>query len=454
MLQPNWNDILDDILPNESVEQVIGNRFVQKLIATLGFSEKEWHPQFRTGNSADKVDFAARKNDSSDIFYISKQSPYLLVEVKARATGSGAKINLSEGTPHYLATREQITRYLLAPNCQTAQWGIITNAVHIQLFRRHGKVVFPASPSVLIKKDNINRIINNIQRLIEQPPKALNICVYNNKGGVGKTTTTINLAATLARQGKQVLLVDFDPQQGDLTHSLGIKLGSVSLYDCLTEEALDIHDAIQPFTVNYKSGQKIKFDVIPSDRRMGAYSDDELRAKIQKGSARLRDLLKRFTYEYDYILIDCPTSWMFFSQSSVYASDVVLIPTKHNNLASLENAAKVIKEFLPKVKEARKDGGPIALPIFFNGEKITPPQLTMANNEIGLIIKRVSKESNFNLSPYFWPKARKAHLDTTIFSLPSYAIVANAAFARIPAAFKDATAAEHYLGLAKEYFLF
>jgi cellulose biosynthesis protein BcsQ len=451
--QLNWSDILESISPDENTEQVISKKFVQPLLAALGFSPQEWHPEFKTGNGGAQVDFAARKNSSSDIFSFSKKNPDLLIEVKARATGTGTKINLSEGTPHYVTAKEQITKYLLAPNCQTAQWGIITNSDYIQLFRRHGKVVIPATGMEIIKKNNIGEIVTRIKQLIDNPPKALTTCIYNNKGGVGKTTTTVNLAATLAQLGKQVLLVDFDPQQGDLTNSLGLKLGSVSFYDCMIDTSLNVHNTIVPFTVKYKAGKKVNFDVIPSDPRWGKYTNSELEAKIENRAARLKDLLKVFVNEYDYILIDCPTSWMFFSQSSVYAADAVLIPTNHNNLSSLHNAAKVIKEFIPEVKKARKDGEPIALPIFFNGEKITPHQIAMANAEIEAIIKREIKESNLNLLPYFWSKAKRGNVDKTIFSLPGYAVVTTAAFARVPAAFKDATAAKYYLGLAKEYFL-
>ncbi|WP_322672595.1 AAA family ATPase [Nostoc sp. DedQUE05] len=451
MLLTDWNHILDNILPDESSEAYISDIFVRPLIKALGFNQQEHFSEFTTGNGT--VDFAARKNVDSDIFALSRVNPYLLIEVKAPATGAGAKFNLSEDTPQYINTREQIKRYLLASKCNTSQWGLITNSVHIQLFRRHGKVVFPATQSILIKKDNINAIVSNVKDLIHNPPKALTICVYNNKGGVGKTTTTVNLAATLVQQGKRVLVIDFDPQQGDLTKSLGLQVRKISLYDCLSDRYLNIHDTVQPFTVKFKSGKLLQFDVIPADPKLENLTEQDLATRIEKGSARLKDALKAFVYEYDYIFIDCPTNWMFFSQSSLYACDVVLIPTKHNNLASLDNAAKVIKELVPKVKAARRDGGPIALPIFFNGESITPPQLKTATQEIEAIITREMQVSKFNLLPYFWPKTTRANIDKTIYSLPSYAIVANAAFSRIPAAFKNSTAAEYYRGLAKEYFI-
>ena len=446
----NWNDILDNILPDEDVEDHISDQFVKPLLTALGFSNQEWRQQFRTGNGADKVDFAARKNSGKDIFSVSQVNPYLLVEVKARATGSGSKIDLSEGTPQYKSATSQLRKYLLSPKCHTAQWGIITNSVHLQLFRRHGKVVIPATPSLLIDKSNITNIVNLIQDLIEHPPLALTVCVYNNKGGVGKTTTTLNLASILRKENKKVLVVDFDSQI-DLTKALGLQLGKVSLFDCLTDTTLNVRDTIVPFSLDVKSTKHWVFNVIPADVRMEQFTNSNVAAQIQNGAARLRDLIKVFIHEYDYILIDCPTQWMFFSQSGVYASDVVFIPTRHSDLASLENAARVIKDFIPEVKQARKDGGPIALPIFFNGGQMTDNSIDMANKEIANIIQKVKPK--FNLEPYYWPKNKPGSLNKDIFYLRQYAIVANAAFARVPGALKNVTVAQQYLGLAKEYFL-
>jgi cellulose biosynthesis protein BcsQ len=140
------------------------------------------------------------------------------------------------------------------------------------------------------------------------------------------------------------------------------------------------------------------------------------------------------------------------SVSAVYAADVVLIPTKHNNIFSLENAAIAIKQFIPEVQQARKDGGPIALPIFFNGENITDAGRNTAHKAIEEIIKQSSK-TKFDMRPYFYPRYTQARQDRHIFELPSYAHIANATFSRVPAAYKDKTARQYYLELAKEYFL-
>lgn len=187
----NWGQVLDSI-PENAIEAIVNSQFVSVLIEALGFTKNDQFPQFPTGQGAQKVDFAARKNTESEKFLFSPVAPYLLVEGKGRAIATGAKINLAEGTPKYNATREQIKKYLLSPKCQTAQWGIITNGIHIQLFRRHGKVVIPATACTLINKSNISAIVQHIKSLIDNPPKALTVCIYNNKGGVGKTTTTLN----------------------------------------------------------------------------------------------------------------------------------------------------------------------------------------------------------------------------------------------------------------------
>jgi cellulose biosynthesis protein BcsQ len=450
----NWNQVLDSISDNAE-EPEVEDRFVKLLLNALGFSPDEWVQQFKTGKGP--ADFAARKNHDGDKFSVSKINPNLVIEVKGRVSGK-AIINLAEGTPMYKKAREQITGYLLAHKCQTSQWGIITNSTDIQLFRRHGKIVLPATNCMRITQNNIIDIITRIKKLLDNQPKALTICIYNDKGGVGKTTTTINLAAILRQQQKKVLVVDFDPQQGDLTDSLGLQEGKVKLSDCLIDPALNVKDTIQAFNLNNKAGQLVKmFDVIPSDSGLSKFMGYDYEAQIDKGSARLRDLLDIFVRHYDYILIDAPTNWTFFSKSSVRAADVILMPTEHNNFSSLKNAAKVMKDFLPEVKKLRQDGGPIALPIFFNRHKETEASIKRANAEIKAILTVKKGENDIldpNLLPYYWPKYTKVANDKTIFTVREYEVVSSAAFSRKPAALQHKKAAEYYLKLAQEYFLY
>ena len=157
--------------------------------------------------------------------------------------------------------------------------------------------------------------------------------------------------------------------------------------------------------------------------------------------------------DYDYIIIDTPPNWNFFSKSSVYAADVVLIPTKHNNIYSLENAATVIGKCIPETQKARQenkapyDFGPIALPIFFNGGKmngVSDAKKLELQNRLKQIINKPG--SKCDLESYF-PKI------DDIFCLPEYEIIAKYAFSQKPATYAHKTAFEYYAQLAQEYFI-
>lgn len=430
-------------LPETAQEPIVNDLFASHLLRALGFQSEEIYPEYNTGNGA--VDKAARKTIGDDVFLHTKSNPYLLIELKGR------DINLSEDAAQYQITVNQLKRYLLAPNCKSVQWGIITNSCHIQLFRKHGKVIYPATKCLAIDADNIDSIIASVRQKIETPAKALTIAVYNNKGGVGKTTTTVNLAAILTFLGKKVLAIDFDPNQQDLTSSLGLPLSNGSVFEALTERNVELQGTLHPYKFPLKKPNgELRFDVIPADQKLTDEPEHSLRNHLKSNT--LYRKLEFSRQEYDYILIDAPPNWRIFSQLAVYAADVILIPTKHNNLFSLENAAMAMKQFIPEVQFQKADGSPIPLPIFFNGEKMTPPQLAVAQQEITNILKTAKKEG-FNLLPYFYPKYTNAKKDLHIHEIPSYANIAGAAFSRIPAVYRDRSAHEYYKDLAQEYFL-
>jgi chromosome partitioning protein len=437
---------LERISPTERVERVVVQHFAVPLLQALGFDDSEIRDEFETG--CGQVDLAARKNgDPEDIFLRSPKNPYLLLEAKSRA------VNLREGSCYRDAVC-QIESYLLAKNCKSAKWGIITNANNIQLWRKHGKVVHPATANLDISSDNIESIVRNLRDKIENYERALTVCVYNNKGGVGKTTTIINLAAALKTKGKKVLVVDFD-SQGDLTRSLGVTPGKITLTQCLKDPKIDVHSVVQTYrlkTVRQGKQSIVSiFDIIPRDPELETLTDSQAVAYIQKGTRRLRDLIAPLRNEYDYILVDCPTQWLYFSQSGVFAADVILIPTRPDDLSSLNNAARVITSFVPETAKSRQDGGPIALPTFFNGvPSENENTIKRANDEIEKI---VSQERSMNLLPYFWPHFKRGNENKSIFRIPDYAVISSASFARTPAVFRDRRVLEYYQSLAREYFI-
>jgi len=277
----------------------------------------------------------------------------------------------------------------------------------------------------------------------------LTVTIYNNKGGVGKTTTTVNLAGILTFLGKKVLVIDFDFNQQDLTSALGIPVSDGVLKKALTDKNVDLKSAVSPYCFSHKKLQ-LCFDIIPADSELANNSDREL-SELMRLYA-LYDKLEFARQDYDYILIDSSPNWRFNSKLAVYTADVILIPTKHNNLFSLENAATAIKKFIPEIQADKGEGNPIALPIFFNGEKITQPQLEVAQKAINNILKNAKKDK-FDLLPYFYPKYTSAKKDLHIHQVPSYANIASAAFSRTPAVYRDRSAHEYYKDLAKEYFL-
>lgn len=434
-------------LPPKANEATVKSNFVVPLLETLGFAQQERYAEFSTGRNSDKVDFAARSNNGADDKFLeSKQNPFLLVEVKGRGINNGSEINLQAGSKQYLKCVEQLKRYLWAPKCKTARWGIITNGAYIQLFHRHGKVIFPVTECISLSSENVESTVEKIKNLISQTPTGLTVSIYNNKGGIGKTTTTMNLASTLAKRGKKVIVIDFDAYQQDLSNILNFK-GDIGLYQCLINRDKQIKDIISKYSKTYRR-KEIDFDVITSGFPAPHDNDsDPITQHIQGDIEALRDALQPLRNEYDYILIDTCPNWSFFSQSSLCASDVVLIPTRATDLASLNNAGKAIAEFLPDIQKRRGDSGPMPLPIFFNGPKASNAQITEAKKQLRKIVAKYKPE--FDLGPFFFNKDSDSN---NVFSLEGHAKIGTAAFQGIVATFLHKNIDKDYERLVKEYF--
>ena len=159
------------------------------------------------------------------------------------------------------------------------------------------------------------------------------IAVVNQKGGTGKTTTTVNVGSAMADNGNKVLLVDIDPQS-NLTYSLGINKIDYDVQDVLTNN-ISIRDAI----VTTKS-----IDVLPTS--IGLAKLELSQVDISNTAYHLRTALAEVEEEYDYILIDCPPSLSWLTINGLVAAQQVLIPMQLDvfSIQGLEQIMDSVKE--------------------------------------------------------------------------------------------------------------
>ena len=163
------------------------------------------------------------------------------------------------------------------------------------------------------------------------------ISVTNQKGGVGKTTTAINLSAGLALKGKKTLLLDLDPQ-GNATSGLNIEKDNMGIYDVIIDNE-DINSVIMDTQV-----QNLK--IIPSNIDLSGATVEMVALKDRE--SLLKNALNKVKNEFDFIIIDCPPSLDLLTVNAFTASDKVLVPIQCEfyaleGLGQLMNTVKLIK---------------------------------------------------------------------------------------------------------------
>lgn len=195
----------------------------------------------------------------------------------------------------------------------------------------------------IINMSDLMKFNRSLHKTTKEATKLVKIIsIANQKGGVGKTTTSVNLSTLLAKRGKKVLLIDADPQ-GNATSGVGMdKNVELSVYDMLISDEVESKDIIQKTEIK-------NLYICPSNINL-AGAEVELVSMMSR-EYRMKEKLEQIKSDFDYIIIDCPPSLGLITLNSFTASNSVLIPVQCEyyaleGLGQLINTINLVKKHL------------------------------------------------------------------------------------------------------------
>ena len=378
-----------ELCRNES--EVESKLIVQYLLPNLGYTPDIWHQEVTFGSI--RLDFLAFAKQAKH-FVLDANSP-LSVVMEAKHP----KQNLNN---HVYRLKQYLTKLGVA-------YGLLTNGKEIRIYQKSKgniQLVFRCSGrevdskideiKQIIGRDSLRRNIQNEEieiQTINQPleitrnNKMKIIAIYHNKGGVGKTTVSVNLAAALSNMGKRVLLIDID-SQANSTFAAGLLKFQFEEDDNLKDN--NISHLLESGEFNFipdivrKSEyfNNPEIDIIPSHITLIEYQDKL--NKIAVSRTRLVSKLKRVEKDYDVVIIDTPPSRDLYAEVALIAADHLIIPSDLKPFAN-QGLPTVIK-FINQINEYREVMGKPAI------------------NLIGVLPSKISGNNKF--LQYTFPKQR------------------------------------------------
>ena len=227
---------------------------------------------------------------------------------------------------------------------------------------------------------------------LEKGDSMKSIAFINQKGGVGKTTSAINIGAGLARLGKKVLLIDFDPQ-ANLTYAFGIHPETLNktCYDLIKAVSKKQKVAAKDYLLELKLGGKSKLSLLPSSIGLSAF-ENEIKDRSQRNFL-FREALGLFK-DFSYVLVDCPPSLGVLTVNVLSAVQEVYIPvqTEFFALQGLGQISNVISAVKQNLNPALKLGGIIGTK--FNNRKLHKDVMAYLKDSFkGLVFKTAIREN-------------------------------------------------------------
>jgi cellulose biosynthesis protein BcsQ len=245
-----------------------------------------------------------------------------------------------------------------------AKYGWVFNGDFSQLWRRVDGLVFPLTPIQKVTEKTWPMILDQLKYCLEDPQRAVVTMVWNQKGGVAKTTNTLNIGAALAVRGKKVLLIDLDPQT-DLTYGVGLNpddykdcyylapaTDKLALKDEYAANSI-LNTAIQSCSFPTTDSGQYTLDILPGHRTaLENFRDNS----DSKGWAKLepfRRLIELLSCKYDYIFVDVSPVIDNLTQNILFACDMVLIPVDYGR-KSLHHGMTLHDQIIPHKIRARR----------------------------------------------------------------------------------------------------